>query len=226
MIAIDIGNSSVKTGYFKNNKLIVKRYESIENISELEDNKIIISSVNPKIKKAIIKKIIGEYIEIDSLKIKEIIFKYDDLRALGQDRIASVYGAYKIYGNGSLIVDFGTAITIDFVSSENGYEGGIIFPGPLTIIKCLKNETALLGEHNYRVIENPGLSTRDCINSGITNAIIGMIERIIEMKKDKIKNIIFTGGYGREFLRYFKKAKFEENLVIKGLIEYGKKYYR
>ena len=224
MIAIDIGNSSVKIGFYKDKQFIAKKYISIENIPLLKDEKIIISSVNPPVKEEIIKKISGKIIDINPAIIKEISFKYKDLKSIGQDRVAAVYSAYEKFGGAIMIVDFGTAITIDFLSSENIYSGGMIFPGPLTIIKCLEDKTALLEKHDFNIIDDFGTSSFDCMDSGITNAIIGLINRAIQLTKEDMTTLIFTGGYGKGFMKFFKKAKFEENLILEGLIKYGEKY--
>ncbi len=221
MIAIDIGNSSVKIGFFKEKELTVKKYTEVERIPFLKDDKIIISSVNPDKKNEVLKKISGKIIDINPLKIEEIDFEYNDLKSLGQDRVAAIFSAYKKFGSPVLIVDFGTAITIDFLSSENRYSGGMIFPGPLTITKCLEDKTALLKNHVFNIVGGLGKSTFDCIDSGITNAIIGLIGRAIRNTKEDKTELIFTGGYGKEFMRYFKKVIFAENLVLEGLIRYG-----
>ena len=54
---------------------------------------------------------------------------YDNPKEVGADRIANAVGAYDLYGGPSIIVDFGTATTIEAVSAAGEYLGGAIFPG-------------------------------------------------------------------------------------------------
>ena len=54
---------------------------------------------------------------------------YDNPKEVGADRIANAVGAYDLYGGPSIVVDFGTATTIEAVSAKGEYLGGAIFPG-------------------------------------------------------------------------------------------------
>ena len=54
---------------------------------------------------------------------------YDNPKEVGADRIANAVGAYDLYGGPSIVVDFGTANTIEAISAKGEYLGGAIFPG-------------------------------------------------------------------------------------------------
>ena len=54
---------------------------------------------------------------------------YDNPKEVGADRIANAVGAYDLYGGPTIVVDFGTATTIEAVSAKGEYLGGAIFPG-------------------------------------------------------------------------------------------------
>ena len=54
---------------------------------------------------------------------------YDNPREVGADRIANAVGAYDLYGGPTIVVDFGTANTIEAISEAGEYLGGAIFPG-------------------------------------------------------------------------------------------------
>ena len=54
---------------------------------------------------------------------------YDNPKEVGADRIANAVGAFDLYGGPSIVVDFGTATTIEAVSAKGEYLGGAIFPG-------------------------------------------------------------------------------------------------
>src|SRR5262245_38159206 len=54
---------------------------------------------------------------------------YDNPKEVGADRIANAVGAFELYGGPSIVVDFGTATTIEAISGKGEYLGGAIFPG-------------------------------------------------------------------------------------------------
>ena len=54
---------------------------------------------------------------------------YDNPKEVGADRIANAVAAYDLYGGPSIVVDFGTANTIEAISEKGEYLGGAIFPG-------------------------------------------------------------------------------------------------
>ena len=54
---------------------------------------------------------------------------YDNPKEVGADRIANAVGAYDLYGGPTIVVDFGTANTIEAISAKGEYLGGAIFPG-------------------------------------------------------------------------------------------------
>src|SRR5439155_23748629 len=54
---------------------------------------------------------------------------YDNPKEVGPDRIANAVGAYDLYGGPSIVVDFGTATTVEAISAAGEYLGGAIFPG-------------------------------------------------------------------------------------------------
>jgi len=223
IIAVDIGNSFVKISH-SIEKRKIKKYFSGDKIKNYKADNFIISSVNPNLEKQVFKKLKGRKHKILASKIKEINFNFYDLSKLGSDRIASMFGVYCDYGPGSMIVDFGTAITIDYLSSRAEYRGGMILPGPYSMLEVLNEKTALIKEKDYNIFLDFGKNTSECVNSAVTNSIIGMIEKAISKTKEQKRNIIFTGGYSEMFLKFFKNAIHEPDIVLNGLFYYGRKY--
>ena len=123
---------------------------------------------------------------------------------LGSDRIAAAVGAEAVYGRGDyLIVDFGTAITIDLVCG-GVFRGGNISPGMRP-----SDETVFPARCTTEAIEQG-------VMQGITYEIEGYIRSLTE-KNVKI-SIIFTGGDAKYFVKRIKNAIFAKcELVICGL---------
>jgi type III pantothenate kinase len=95
---------------------------------------------------------------------------YKTPESLGKDRLAAVIGAnYLYYDRDILVIDAGTAITYDFITSEGKYSGGFITPGLSMRFKALHHFTSKLP------LLNPYISgekiSGDDTNSSITGGI-------------------------------------------------------
>jgi|GEM_PF-567849 len=96
---------------------------------------------------------------------------------VGQDRLANCVAAYEMVKSACVVVDIGTAITIDVVSQEGDFIGGMIAPGIDISIKTLENNCALLP---HIVFKKPkkfiGKDTKSCIMAGVYLQIVGLIK--------------------------------------------------
>ena len=112
-----------------------------------------------------------------------------------------------------VIVDAGSAITVDIVENRR-HMGGYILPGIAAYKDLYKNiskalDTGLnLGVHLY----SPPQNTADAISFGILKSILFMIKHTSQSKK-----IYFTGGDGKFFSKFFENAIFDNTLVFKGM---------
>ena len=105
---------------------------------------------------------------------------YDDMSRLGVDRWLAALGARSLFSEGDLIViDAGTAVTIDWVSAENCFEGGVILPGFVTMHDSLLERTAGIQSTSKMVSSAIGKNTRDCVNAGVQFGLLGAIERVV-----------------------------------------------
>jgi type III pantothenate kinase len=109
-----------------------------------------------------------------------MVNSYRDLSKLGVDRWLAALGARAIVDEGDLIViDAGTAVTIDLVSAENRFEGGVILPGFATMHDALLGRTAGIQSQPSEIESVIGRNTRDCVNSGAQFGLLGAIERVV-----------------------------------------------
>ena len=146
---------------------------------------------------------------------------YQSPETLGVDRLAAAVGAVKVLGHRDcLIVDFGTAITIDLVR-DGVFRGGNISPGMRSRFRALHEYTKRLPmcEPTDDVLD-VGQTTRQAIEQGvmqgITNEIKGYIEAFIDTNAKIL--LIFTGGDAIFFVNRIKNAIFAKcNLVLCGL---------
>ncbi len=243
LLVCDIGNSRIKIGFFKNNKISgIKIFYNIEALIKYISNKKIdkaaVSSVVPGKLKYFIKLFNSNFKYRPAIINKNSKFnlkiEYETPNTLGIDRICSAEGAfylYKIkndpvnYNKNIFIVsiDFGTATTINIIKYDRIFTGGLIAPGIGMMFKSLKNNTAQLPEVkllNYKKLI--GNSTKSSIASGVINSTLGMIYQTtdhLRQKNNKSKIIIYiTGGNAKNLFPYFNfNYIFEEGLVLYGI---------
>jgi len=147
---------------------------------------------------------------------------YKTPETLGRDRIAACAGAWHLYPNIPLVVmDLGTAITIDFISADGEYPGGNISPGMNTRFRALRTFTAKLPLVEGDPCFPPyGTDTRSAIASGVQQGILYELNGYVEdfMTRFPDCKFIITGGDASFFLTRLKgPVLYIPELVLKGL---------
>jgi type III pantothenate kinase len=144
--------------------------------------------------------------------------QYKTPKTLGSDRLAAAIGVNYFFPNTNVMIfDFGTAITIDFVDSENNYLGGNISPGLSIRLKSLNYFTSKLPLVSVSdKIKEIGTTTKEAIESGVVHGIIGETLNYIHKYVDN--KMIFTGG---DYFYFAEKIKIPifvfQNPVVFGL---------
>ena len=141
---------------------------------------------------------------------------------LGRDRLAAAVGAATLYpGRNALIVDFGTAVTLDFVSADGVFRGGCISPGMAMRFRALHEYTAALPLCDATdSAELLGRTTDEAVRLGVMNSLAFEIEGYIARMQGEIEDlcVIFTGGDTNFFAKRIKNTIFVNcNLVFWGL---------
>jgi type III pantothenate kinase len=122
---------------------------------------------------------------------------YDNPKEVGADRIANAVGAYDLYGGPTIVVDFGTATTIEAVSEAGEYLGGAIFPGIEVSLDALFDRAAALRKVELVPPRNViGKSTVESIQSGSMYGFAGQVDALVERFMDEMgeSNVVATGG--------------------------------
>jgi type III pantothenate kinase len=146
---------------------------------------------------------------------------YKTPQTLGMDRIAAAVGAsVQKPDTNLLVIDIGTAITLDFVTATGIYKGGNISPGPELRFKALHhftNRLPLVAPEGD--IPALGYDTETAIRSGVIEGIVRELDSYIDEYEKKHNVFTFlTGGYSFYFESKLKNSIFADgNLVLKGL---------
>jgi type III pantothenate kinase len=211
-LVLDIGNSRVKGGIFDGKTLLesfainahpLNKDELVRFFEGKPIKNVLVSSVNTKAEEGVknyleLQKIEYRFLDYSTLKL---ILDVDEPEALGHDRIANAYGALARFPlNDCIVVDIGTAITIDFIVKEGRYLGGMIYLGAELCAKALAGYTDKLPLVS---LKKPGSAlaktTETHLQAGIYYGQLGAIERMIaELKlaanSPSSVKVIVTGG--------------------------------
>jgi type III pantothenate kinase len=222
ILAIDIGNTAATVGFYEAGRLLdfcslyyddipkyVKKLVSCGKESQLD---IVISSVIPKTTdflKCKLQSDKGLKIWVVGVNMPLVIrHKYINYKGLGIDRKVNIYGATRMYRLPMLVIDYGTAITFDYIDSKGVFQGGLIIPGPETAFRALGDRAALLPKGlalPKKAKSFLGRSARECMESGILEGYGAMTDGLIQRfraRYGKKLRVLATGGYAGVILPY------------------------
>ena len=150
----------------------------------------------------------------------DIVNQYRNPAQLGSDRWAALIGARQLLGaKPALVVVCGTATTIDFLTVDGVFRGGVILPGVGLMLRALHLHTAALPDADGEYVETP-TQTVDAIASGCQHAQAGAIERLYQLHAPKERGLIclLSGGAARALApRLTIPFELQDNLVLEGL---------
>ncbi len=232
ILTIDIGNTNIKAAVFKQVNLIEK---FVFQKNDLKNNFKNILKKYSNCTNAVLSSV-GKLDENDFLWLKKELnlfeishasafpFKnsYKTPKTLGIDRMVLAAGAVLLYPNqNTLIIDAGTCVTYDFITSDNEYLGGAISPGLRLRYESLHNFTAKLPLLEKKSPESYiGNSTEEAIHSGVVNGLCHEIEGFVSeySVKNEQFTIILTGGDANFLANRLKSTIFaDENFLLKSL---------
>lgn len=239
MVAVlDVGNTNIHFGLYKDESLIRHLTHPLSaatletKLLRIMSNKKIegaaIASVVPRLTSRFVR-FFKKRLSISPLLISpdiecRLTFGYHRPHQLGADRIASAVGALARYKRDLIIIDFGTATTLNIVHKNRFYEGGIIIPGVETSKNALTKQAALIKQV---ALKRPrrlvGRSTEECIQSGIYNGTVAMVGGLIQAIRKKYKKkflCVATGGWGQEMASQIKGiTRYDSDLCLFGILQ-------
>jgi type III pantothenate kinase len=245
LLAIDVGNTQTHVGAFDGAELVEHwRFSTereatndelaviVHNLLALRDIDLgqieaeVISSVVPPLVPQY-RLMFERYLEREALIVGPgtktgIPIRLDNPRELGADRLVNAVAGYEQCKDACVIVDFGTAITYDAVSSAGEYLGGIISPGIEISIEALTTRAARLPKVD---IEQPrsliGKTTEASIQSGIVYGFAGQVDGICRRLRSELGEgitTIATGGLARVIVGFTETIDVVDDLLtLKGL---------
>ena len=245
LLAIDIGNTNLVIGCIENDQILFKARIAtdrlrtsdqygveIKNMLEAYGVQIkdiddcIISSVVPPVFNSVktgVIKIIGKQPMVVGPGLKTgLNIQVDVPSQVGSDRIVIAVAALAEYKAPLILMDLGTATTIEVVEPENTYLGGVIIPGVKISLDALTSRAAQLPGIS---LDKPktviGKNTIDCMRSGMIYGTAAMIDGLIDRMAEELghpSTLVATGGMA-QFITPLCKHDIilEKDLLLKGL---------
>ena len=236
-LLIDIGNTRIKWQYCDENKILLTDDMLVEDFMDIDFSgiqsveKILVSNVNHKIIldkiKSSLVKFKSPLIEVNAQSNRIMINDYQDNSQLGVDRWLTALGAWKRYGKPLLVINAGTAITIDLLeldeSKKPHFKGGMILPGVAISLAVLNNSTNLI-DTKLGISSFPSLNTTDAVTTGIFTSVQGAVNLVCKQLPSALP-ILLTGGDAQLIYEQAEKdwklrIKVEEGLIFEGLQTY------
>ena len=245
LLAIDIGNTNIVIGCIKDDEIVFKARIAtdrtrtsdqygveIKNMLEafgvskddIED--CIIASVVPPVFNSVqtgVLKVIGKQPMVVGPGLKTGLNIHVDIPSqVGSDLIVAAVAALAEYPAPLVLIDLGTATTVEVIEPENVFVGGLIFPGIMVSLDSLTNRAAQLPgislDQPKKVI---GKNTVDCMRSGMMYGTAAMLDGLIDRIAEELgheSTVIATGGLAQFVIPLCKHdIVLEKELLLKGL---------
>lgn len=219
LLVVSVGNSRLATGAFAAGELGSVARHSIEDRAAFEEaierawgeiageegRAVAAASVNPKLNSFIddvVDRVAGQSVQwVGSDLELPIEALTQNPQQTGVDRILNVAAAYEQIGKACIVVDAGTAVTVDCCNDNGDFVGGAILPGVAMMIDALDRGTAGIGKISFSVPKGAiGDSTEAAVSQGIYFAIRGLVKEVAENYGGELgqwPEIIATGGDAR-----------------------------
>lgn len=233
-LGVLIGNTNTRVGLFNGRRLVGKKVISTVAVqcrpASLFGNRLrftdsAVASVVPALTRpvaALLTDTTGRPPIVVGRRTKTgLRFRYDR-QALGADRVCAAVGAFEEYRCHTIIVDFGTAVTVNAVTGDGVFLGGAILPGAELMLSTLAENTGRLPRIGFSTPRRAvGCNTTSAIRSGVFHLLAGGVARIIDRIRTEIGGdwlVVATGGGAPLFRRHIPSInRLDPDICLRGL---------
>jgi len=221
LLAVDIGNTTIALGTFEEERMratwsiatdihkTADEYAVLllnllprESITFADIDNVIICSVVPPLE-AIFEELSKHYFGVSPLFVGPgvktgVSVSTDNPREVGADRVVNAVAAHRLYGGPVIVIDFGTATTLDAVSKEGDYLGGAIAPGIGIASEALFERASKLPRIELIAPQHAiGRNSVTAMQSGVIFGYVGLIENLVHRIREELGGkawVVATGG--------------------------------
>jgi len=239
LLAIDVGNTHITIGAYKGKtlaqtwRLSTNRHATSDELGlhliKLVEHPqgIIIASVVPTLDEPL-RVACETYLKQKPLFVNSqldlgIKNLYQNPEEVGADRLVNAVAVYALYKKAAIVVDFGTATTLDCVTAKGEYLGGAICPGLELAGEWLATHTAKLPRVTFEATPSKaiGKTTKESLQSGLFWGYISLVEGLLERMKKEMggqPKVVATGGLSPLLGPHLKSvSEVLPNLTLDGL---------
>ncbi len=218
LLAIQVGNTRTQLGTFVEGKLEARTTvvntevsepgfadvlrEAMKPLEGVEEVGVLLATVNEPVSSKVAS-LVEQTLQVKPIFVERDINvpigrQLDPETIVGDDRLLNAAGAYNTVKQACVVVDAGTAVTVDFVDGAGTFHGGAIAPGARMMLTAMKQGTAQLPEVEMRKpIEPIGHNTAEAMRSAVFHGIRGMVRELVERYAEvngMYPMVIVTGG--------------------------------
>lgn len=246
LLAVNVGNTQTHAGIFSGQEmaaqwristqprrtadelaLIFQEFLFFQDLSfSRQVTGVVLSSVVPS-QTAAMREMVTRYFHFDPVVVEAGIktgmpVLVDNPKEVGADRIVNAVAAHAIFGGPAVVIDLGTATTVDAVNERGEFLGGAIVPGIEISANALTTVAAQIPRVELVVPRSVvGKSTGEAVRSGVLLGAAAMVDGMIERVRKELGGnaaVVATGGLAPLILdECFSEINHEPYLTLKGL---------
>lgn len=240
LLAVSVGNTRTRVGTFvqgqltetaafenqKNGKIADAIEHAFGLLHDAKDTSVLLASVNDTAAQAVTT-LLEQHLECRVQRVERDVNipigrQLDPEAIVGEDRLLNAAAAYDVLKQACVVVDAGTAITIDFIDGQGTFHGGAITPGAQMMLDALSARTAQLPEVELTKPLAPiGHNTTEAMKAGVFYGIRGMVRELVEQfaqHAGQYPLIVATGGDANLLFRDCELIdRIVPNLTLMGL---------
>ena len=216
LLAVSIGNTRTHIGTFVDGKLVATQdvvnsqpeqlqaalergYEPLRHLGA----PVVVASVSPAVTErlaALAKRVLpgAKLRRVESGLTIPVGRQLDPETIVGEDRLLNAAAAFDLLKQACVVIDAGTAITIDFVDGSGTFHGGAIGPGAQMMLSSMHQHTALLPEIEFEApAEAIGHNTQQAMLTAVYHGLRGMVRELVECYAEAAGSypmVVATGG--------------------------------
>ena len=240
LVAVSVGNTTTGAGIYVGGSLVRTTRVPSARLRDIwrvfgrasddfrgETTAVIVGSVNPALTEAAGEIASHEFDAPVRYFRRDVPFgldiRVDSPEDVGDDRLAHALAAFRRVEGAAVVVDMGTAVTVDAVAPDGAFLGGAILPGARIAADALAHWTALLPEIDLSgAARVPGKSTEEAMRLGLLHGAAGAIDRLVEETREALGEeapVIGTGGGAAQIAPLTKHVReIEPALTLEGLV--------
>lgn len=223
LLAVSVGNTHTRLGAFVEGELVETVVfinphdgeigdaleQAVGPLRKKDDTAVLLASVNPSVCPLVVARI-REHLDRQVWRVDRDVpipigRQLDPEAIVGEDRLVNAAAAYDVLKEACVVVDAGTAITVDYIDGTGTFHGGAIGPGGQLMLDALNRRTAQLPQVQFAPpVEPIGRNSVEAMRAGVFHGLRGMVRELVERYAEQVGAfplVVATGGDADLLLR-------------------------